>query len=104
MGVGACMYVWRYLRFNRQNMQIAHLTNNGKAERLAISPDGRYDAWIVRDGEKQSLWVRQVATGRDAQVLAPEEVSFEGVTFSPGGSNLDFIRSGMVTFNYSNLY
>jgi Tol biopolymer transport system component len=87
-----------------QNMQIAPLTNNGKAERLAISPDGRYVAWVVRDGEKQSLWVRQVATGSDAQVLAPEEVSFGGVTFSPDGNYLYFVRSEKATFNFSNLY
>jgi serine/threonine protein kinase/Tol biopolymer transport system component len=104
MGFGAYRYATRNRGFNLQNMQIAPLTNNGKAERLAISPDGRYVAWIVRDGEKQSLWVRQVATGSDAQVLAPEEVSFEGVTFSPDGSYLYFIRSEKVTFNYSNLY
>src|SRR4030088_1023121 len=104
MGFGIYKYATRSRGFNLQNMQIAPLTNNGKAERLAISPDGRYVAWIVRDGEKQSLWVRQVATGSDAQVLAPEEVSFEGVTFSPDGNYLYFIRSEKVTFNYSYLY
>src|ERR1700730_1362954 len=104
MGFGIYKYAARSRSFNLQNMQIAPLTNNGKAERLAISPDGRYVAWVVRDGEKQSLWVRQVATGSDAQVLAPEEVSFEGVTFSPDGNYLYFVRSEKVTFNYSNLY
>jgi Tol biopolymer transport system component/predicted Ser/Thr protein kinase len=97
-------YATRSRGFNLQNMQIAPLTNNGKAERLAISPDGRYVAWVVRDGEKQSLWVRQVATGSDAQVLAPEEVTFDGVTFSPDGNYLYFVRSEKATFNFSNLY
>jgi eukaryotic-like serine/threonine-protein kinase len=104
MGFGIYKYATRSRGFNLQNMQIAPLTNNGKAERLAISPDGRYVAWVVRDGEKQSLWVRQVATGSDAQVLAPEEVTFEGVTFSPDGNYLYFIRSEKATFNYSSLY
>ena len=104
MGFGIYKYATHSRGFNLQNMQIAPLTNNGKAERLAISPDGRYVAWVVRDGEKQSLWVRQVATGSDAQVLAPEEVSFEGVTFSPDGNYLYFVRTEKVTFNYSYLY
>jgi Tol biopolymer transport system component/predicted Ser/Thr protein kinase len=104
MGFGIYKYATRSRGFNLQNMQIAPLTNNGKAERLAISPDGRYVAWVVRDGEKQSLWVRQVATGSDAQVLAPEEVTFEGVTFSPDGNYLHFVRSEKATFNFSNLY
>jgi Tol biopolymer transport system component/predicted Ser/Thr protein kinase len=104
MGFGIYKFAARGRGFNLQNMQIVPLTNNGKAERLAISPDGRYVAWVVRDGEKQSLWVRQVATGSDAQVLAPEEVTFEGVTFSPDGNYLYFIRSEKATFNFSNLY
>jgi Tol biopolymer transport system component/predicted Ser/Thr protein kinase len=104
IGFGIYKYATRSRGFNLQSMQIAPLTNNGKAERLAISPDGRYVGWVVRDGEKQSLWVRQVATGSDAQVLAPEEVSFEGVTFSPDGNYLYFIRSEKATFNYSNLF
>jgi len=104
IGFGTYKYATRSRGFNLQNMQIAPLTNNGKAERLAISPDGRYVGWVVRDGEKQSLWVRQVATGSDAQVLAPEEVSFEGVTFSPDGDYLYFVRSEKATFNFSNLY
>ena len=104
IGFGIYKYATRSRGFNLQNMQIAPLTNNGKAERLSISPDGRYVAWVVRDGEKQSLWVRQVATGSDAQVLAPEEVSFEGVTFSPDGNYLYFIRSEKATFNYSSMY
>lgn len=104
IGFGIYKYATRSRGFNLQNMQIAPLTNNGKAERLAISADGRYVAWVVRDGEKQSLWVRQVATGSDAQVLAPEEVAFGGVTFSPDGNYLYFVRSEKATFNFANLY
>jgi Tol biopolymer transport system component len=90
--------------FNLQNMQIAPLTENGKAADLTISPDGRYVGWIVRDGEKQSLWVRQVATGSDVQVLPPDELPFNGLSFSPDGNYLYFIRSDKATFNYSYLY
>jgi Tol biopolymer transport system component/predicted Ser/Thr protein kinase len=104
MAFGIYKYATRSRGFNLQNMQIAPLTDNGKAERLAISPDGRYVAWAVRDGEKQSLWVRQVATGSDAQILVPEEVIFDGVTFSPDGNYLYFVRSEKATFNFSNLY
>jgi eukaryotic-like serine/threonine-protein kinase len=90
--------------FNLQNMQIAPLTQNGKAADLTISPDGRYVGWIVRDGEKESLWVRQVATGSDVQVLPPEELSFIGLSFSPDGNYLYFVRSDKATFNYAYLY
>jgi Tol biopolymer transport system component len=90
--------------FNLQAMQITPLTENGKAAELAISPDGRYVAWIVRDGEKSSLWVRQVATGSDVQVLAPDDSPFNGLSFSPDGNYLYFVRADKATFNYSYLY
>jgi eukaryotic-like serine/threonine-protein kinase len=90
--------------FNLQSMQITPLTENGKAADLTISPDGRYVGWIVRDGEKQSLWVRQVATGSDVQVLAPEETGFNGLSFSPDGNYLYFVRSDKNTLNYGYLY
>ena len=92
------------VNFNLQNMQITPLTENGKAADLTISPDGRYVGWIVRDGEKQSLWVRQVATGTDVQVLPPDELPFNGLSFSPDGNYLYFVRSDKATFNYSYLY
>jgi Tol biopolymer transport system component len=90
--------------FNLQSMQITPLTENGKAADLTISPDGRYVGWIVRDGEKSSLWVRQVATGSDVQVLAPDELRVDGLSFSPDGNYLYFVRSDKATFNFSYLY
>ena len=90
--------------FNLQNMQISPLTENGKAADLTISPDGRYVGWIVRDGEKSSLWVRQVATGSDVQVLPPDSLPFNGLSFSPDGNYLYFVRADKSTFNYAYLY
>src|SRR5262249_58702066 len=51
-------------------MQISKLTENGGAISGAISPDGRYAAYIKR-GDSQSLWVKQIATGSEAQVVPP---------------------------------
>ena len=106
----AGLAIYRFLphkvttNFNLQSMQITPLTENGKAADLTISPDGRYVGWIVRDGEKQSVWVRQVATGSDVQVLSPDETAFGGLRFSPDGNYLYFIRSDKNTLNYGYLY
>ena len=45
------------------------------------------------EGEKQSLNVRQVATGSDVQILPPDEVMIWGLTFSPDANYIDFVRS-----------
>ncbi|HZQ20879.1 MAG TPA: protein kinase [Terriglobales bacterium] len=68
------------------NMQISKLTENGSATEGAISPDGRYAAYIKR-GDQQSLWVKQIATGSEAQVIAPAPGYFTSrPTFSPDGN------------------
>ncbi len=90
--------------FNLQNMQITKLTENGKANQVAISPDGRYIVYAMRDAEKQSLWVRNVATKSDVQVLAPDVVDIAGLSFSPDGNYVYFVRSDKNTENYRYLY
>jgi serine/threonine protein kinase/Tol biopolymer transport system component len=89
---------------NLQNMQIARLTDSGKAESVAISGDGRYIVYVLRAGELQSLWVRNVATKSDVQVLTPDNVVFAGVTFSPDGNYIFFTRSDKTNHLYQFLY
>jgi serine/threonine protein kinase len=90
--------------FNLQNMQVSKLTDSGKAGNVAISPDGRYIVYVLVDGEQQSLWVRNVATKSDVQVLSPDAVEFAGVSFSPDGDYVYFVRSDKSTTNYRYLY
>jgi len=91
-------------RFNLQNMQITKLTDNGKTSAVAISPDGRYVVYVLRDAENQSLRVQNVATRSDVQVLAPDVVDFAGVTFSPDGDHIYFVRSDKTTDKFRYLY
>jgi serine/threonine protein kinase len=78
---------------NPLNMQISKLTENGAATSGAISPDGRYAAFVKR-GEQESLWVKQIATGSEAQVVAPGPGRFiNRPTFSPDGNYIYFEHS-----------
>jgi serine/threonine protein kinase/sugar lactone lactonase YvrE len=69
-----------------QNMQVTQLTTSGKSIDAVISPDGKYVAYVVEEAGKQSVWLRQVATSSNVQILAPEDVSYQGLKFS-GDSN-----------------
>jgi serine/threonine protein kinase/Tol biopolymer transport system component len=89
---------------NLQNMRITKLTDNGKAHYVTISPDGRYIVYVLVDGERQSLWVRNVASKSDVQVLAPDIVHFAGLSFAPDGDYIYFARSDKTTVNYRNLF
>jgi len=90
-------------QWNLQGMSITRLTSRGNASRVAISPDGRYVVYVLIEGEKRSLNVRQVATGSDVQVLPPEEVIFRALSFSPDGNYVYFVR-GEKNSPYSELY
>ena len=48
--------------FNLQNMRIVQISHSGNAGAAALSPDGRYIVYVLRDGAQESLWVQQMAT------------------------------------------
>ena len=79
--------------WNLQGMTITQVTHSGNAVNAAISPDGHYVVYALREGEKQGLNVRQVATGSDVQILPPDDVLVYGLTFSPDANYIDFVRS-----------
>jgi eukaryotic-like serine/threonine-protein kinase len=93
--VGFGVYLWssRGPALRLEDIQIKRLTDSGRAEDVAISPDGRYVAYARSDGEKQSLWVRQVVTRSEVQILPPDTMSFHGMTFSPDGNYIYFVRT-----------
>ncbi len=72
-------------------VQITKLTSTGRAIAPAISPDGKYVIYIADDLGKQSLWIRQTETLSNVQILAPADVSFQGLTFSPDGNYLYYV-------------
>jgi eukaryotic-like serine/threonine-protein kinase len=104
LAVGGYKLLTRPKGFNLQDMQITKLTDSGKAGKVAISPDGRYIVYALVDGEQQSLWVRNVATKSDVQVLPPDLVNFVGLTFSPDGDYVYFVRSDKSNANYHYLF
>lgn len=104
--IGFGWYQWRHRApvFDLQNLQISKLTENGRASRAAISPTGQYIAFVLLDGEKQSLWLRQVEARSDVQISPPDTVEYQGLTFSPDGNYLYFIRSDKSDPRFCYLY
>ena len=77
-----------------QDLQITQLTTSGNADRPAMSPDGKYVAYIQHDGNNDSLWVRQTTTPSNVQIVPAEPgVALLGATVTPDGGYVDFLRS-----------
>ena len=68
------------------NIRLAKLTNSGNIVHAVLSPDGRYVAEVREEVGQQSLWVRQVVTTSERQIVPPSEMRYQGLTFSPDGN------------------
>src|SRR3984957_6655016 len=75
-----------------QNFSVNKITETGKVRFVALSPDGKYILTVVDDKGQNSLWLRNVPTSSNTQVMPPEPVQYLGVRFSPDGNYLYFVR------------
>ena len=98
--IGGGFGLYKLVRRNRsaaappipfQAIELLRLTNSGRVNDSAISPDGKYVAYVVENGGKQSIWVRQVASSNNFQIVAPSDTQFYGGTFSQDSNELYYI-------------
>jgi Tol biopolymer transport system component/DNA-binding winged helix-turn-helix (wHTH) protein len=89
---------------NFERLRFTKLTSSGKVEDAAISPDGNYIVYSQRDRNGSGLWLRQVSSGSDVQIVPSEEPDFRGLTFSPDGDSIYFVRERKDTYIFKDLY
>jgi Tol biopolymer transport system component len=87
-----------------EKFQVTKLTDSGKVELAAISADGRYVSYAMRERSGVGLWLHQVATRSDVQVLPADAVGFEGLTFSPDGNHIYYVRADSNDPGFKYLY
>src|SRR5580692_5622962 len=99
-GVYALLNRMRPIPF--ENISITKVTETGKAALVAISPDGKYILNVVRDAGQESLWLRNLPTNSDTQVIPPAQVDYAHLDFSPDGNYIYFARSepGSIELKY----
>lgn len=84
---------------------LTRLTNTGNAPLACIAPDGNLISYVVADGGQQSLWIRQVSTSNDVQIVPPAEVFYGGMTFSPDSRYIYYVirRKGEAAYSLSQI-
>jgi eukaryotic-like serine/threonine-protein kinase len=97
--LGALAMYWRSRGANSATgpplaPKIARLTSSGNTINATISPDGKYLAYVEALGANQSLWVRNLDTAEDRQVLPSGVGAFYGAQFSPDGQTLFYTTRG----------
>ncbi|HEV8659293.1 MAG TPA: LpqB family beta-propeller domain-containing protein [Thermoanaerobaculia bacterium] len=62
------------------------VTNSGNIVAGAVSPDGNYIVHATFEGENQTVWVKQVATGTNVRIIPPEPVYYLDFRVSSDGN------------------
>ena len=82
----------RHPRPSFSQMTITPVTSTGNIHSTAISPDGKWLAYVQDDNGGHAIWVRQLATASTAKVLAGTPGEIQGLTFSSDGNYLYFVK------------
>jgi serine/threonine protein kinase len=103
-GYGVYSFVHRPGAAPFQNFTVTQVTNSGKAALAAISPDGKYVLSVLDDNGQQSLWLRNVPTASDTQIIPPSPSTYRSLAFSPDGNYIYFRKAQNATNSDYNLY
>jgi serine/threonine protein kinase/Tol biopolymer transport system component len=87
-----------------QNFNISQITHSGEAAQAAISPDGKFILSVQNTNGEESLWLRNIPTGSDTQVIPPAPVTYRSLAFSPDGNYIYFRQAVDKTLSSWNLY
>ena len=74
-----------------ESVKLTKFTTTGKALKAAISPDGKYVGYVLSDSGQQSIWLRQLVTGKELQIVAPQVTDIYGLTFSHDGNYIFYV-------------
>jgi len=96
--IGAAFYNWfggepalAQTAFERP--QISRINTDGKVLAPAISPDGKYVAYVAGELGNRSLVVRQITTDSVVTIVPATNLNLGSVSFSPGGDYVYYCQT-----------
>src|SRR5215207_10095050 len=72
-------------------LKLERLTANGQSQHVAISHDGKYVAYTSGSGDSLGIWVRQLATNTNVEIVHADRIA--GLMFSNSGESLYFVKA-----------
>jgi len=85
-------------------MTMTRLTNSGRVTTAAITPDGNYLVHTVQEGDRQTMYVKQIATGTLTRIAEPAPRKYFNLRISADGNYAYFIATERDEPNAGNLY
>jgi eukaryotic-like serine/threonine-protein kinase len=74
------------------SVSVSQITNEGTLENVALSRDGKLLAEVKSNAGKRTVWIRNIATNTDTQLLASFPNEYVGLNFTPDANYLYFTR------------
>ena len=87
-----------------ESFSVTPVTETGKASIAAISPDANYILNVQRDAGQQSLWLRNVPTKSNTQIVPPSDDRYLAASFSPDGNSIYFAKFETAEKGVASLY
>jgi serine/threonine protein kinase len=101
---GIYSYVFRKQATAFERFTVTPVTETGKASLAAVSPDANYILNVQRENGQQSLWLRNIPTKSNTQIVPPSDDRYYSVNFSPDGNSIYFIKDEKSEKNVYSLY
>jgi serine/threonine protein kinase/Tol biopolymer transport system component len=73
------------------SLSLTRLTTTGTAGLASVSADARYVAHVVTGERGVALWLRQVATSSNVEIVPPAQGRFAGLAFSPDSNYVLYV-------------
>ena len=73
------------------------LSTDGQVFHAALTPDGKTMVYTHGAIGKQSLWIRQLETSNNVQIVPPSDNFYGGLAISPDGGKIYFTRGAIPT-------
>ena len=102
LGIG--MWVGHARSPEAPQLTMQRVTNNGRVITGAMSPDGKYVVHVTLDGDSETLWVRQVATGTDVRIIPPTDGFYGDMKVSPDGNYIFYGFAPRLNPNVEDIY
>jgi serine/threonine protein kinase/Tol biopolymer transport system component len=84
-----------------QNFVITQVTESGRVDAVALSPDGKNLLSAREDNGVEKLWLENIDTGSEVPVTVGTTLGYDSLTFSPDGNHIYFVGGDG---HVSNLY
>ena len=94
-GVYSLFFANRALPF--QSIKITKISGTHNARLGAMSPDGKYLAYVLSNEGNESLWLRHLASESNVQIVSAQRVQYRALRFSPDGSHIYYSHTELAS-------